>query len=302
MKRVLNFFKSTVRGFSNDKATTLAAALAYYTIFSVAPLLLIAIAIAGLVFGRAQAQAQIVGQLRAFMGNAGAAAIEQMLANSTKAHGSIWAIVIGAVILLLGAAGVFMQLKQSLNMVWNVPQQKIAGGIKGFIRQRLLAFGMVFAIGFLLLVSLVSDAAISSFARYANTRLPGGEGLWQGIQLGISFVVITVLFALMFRFLPDIRVEWRDVWFGAAFTSVLFIIGKYLMALYVGRGSVGSSFGAAGSLVVLLVWIYWSSNIFLFGAEFTQVYARSHGSRQMTGTVEFPDLPGEEKPRRASGR
>ncbi len=279
MKRFFGLFKSAGQEFSNDKATTLAAALAYYTIFAIAPLLVIAIAIAGMVFGHAQAQAQIVGQLRAFMGNAGATAIEQMLANANKAHGSTWAIIIGVMTLLLGAAGVFMQLKQSLNTVWNVPQQKIAGGIKGFIRERLLAFGMVFAIGFLLMVSLVVDAAISSFAKYASTTLPGGEKVWQGIQLGISFVVVAVLFAMMFRFLPDTRVRWRDVWFGSFFTSLLFIIGKYLLALYIGRSSMGSSFGAAGSIVVLLVWIYWSSNIFLFGAEFTQAHAQSRGEK-----------------------
>lgn len=283
MKRFFGLFKSAGKEFSNDKGTTLAAAIAYYTIFSIAPLLVIAIAIAGLVFGQAQAQAQIVNQLRAFMGNAGATAIEQMLANANKAHGGTWAIIIGVVILLLGAAGVFIQLKQSLNMVWNVPQQKTASGVKGLISQRLLAFGMVFAIGFLLMVSLVVDAAISSFAKYGSTTLPGGEAVWQGIQLGISFVVFAVLFAMMFRFLPDIHVRWRDVWFGAFFTSLLFIIGKYLLALYIGKSSVGSSFGAAGSLVVLLVWIYWSSNIFLFGAEFTQVHARSRGEKLEAG-------------------
>lgn len=280
MRRLFDFFKQTWQEFSEDKATRLAAALAYYTIFSIAPLLLIAIAIAGLVFGRAGAKAQIVGQLRSLMGNAGAEAIEQMLINSNKGHGGVWAIVIGAVFLLLGAAGVFMQLEDALNTVWNVPRQKIAGGIKGFIKTRLLAFGMVFGIGFLLLVSLVIDAAISAFAKYAGARLPGGLAVWQGIQLAISFVVIACLFAMMFRYLPDIRAAWRDVWIGSLFTSILFVIGKFLLALYLGRGSVGSSFGAAGSLVVLLVWIYWSANIFLLGAEFTQVFSRTYGSQR----------------------
>ncbi|HUJ13790.1 MAG TPA: YihY/virulence factor BrkB family protein [Thermoanaerobaculia bacterium] len=277
--KYLRLFRKTFQEFSEDKATRLAAALAYYTIFSVAPLLVIAIAIAGLFFGEAQAQHAIVSQLKNFMGDSGVAAIQQMLQNQHEHGGSSIALIAGFVILLFGATGVFVQLKDALNTAWNVPEGKTAGGIKGFIKTRLLAFGMVLGIGFLLLVSLAIDAAISSLGAVAFADLPGGAGIWQGMQLIVSFVVIALLFAAMFRLLPDTHVEWRDVWFGAFFTSLLFIIGKYLLGLYLGRGSVGSSFGAAGSLVVLLVWIYWSAAIFLFGAEFTQVYARAHGSR-----------------------
>jgi len=263
MKRYIELFKKTWTEFSNDKAQRLGAALAYYTLFSIAPLLLIAIAVAGLIFGRSQAQAQIVAQLRTLMGDAGAKAIAEMLANAAKPKSGTLAIIIGAVTLLFGAAGVFGNLKDALNTIWNVPEKK-SGGIMTMLKERFLSFAMVLGTGFLLLVSLVIDAALASL----------DKALWQPVQLIISFGVITVLFAMIFRFLPDIHIEWREVWLGAAFTSLLFIIGKFALAFYIGKSAVGSSYGAAGSLVVLLVWIFWSANILFFGAEFTQVYAR----------------------------
>ncbi|HEY6843592.1 MAG TPA: YihY/virulence factor BrkB family protein [Thermoanaerobaculia bacterium] len=267
MKRYLTLFKNTWTEFSEDKAQRLAASLAYYTLFSIAPLLLICIAIAGLVFGKSQAQAQIIGQIKSVMGNSGGSAITEMLQNAAKPKSGTLAIIIGAITLLFGAAGVFGQLKDALNTIWNVPEKK-SGGFMKMLKDRFLSFAMVFGIGFLLLVSLVIDAALSAIS----------GGLWQPLQLLISFLVVTVLFALIFRFLPDIHPSWRDVWFGAGFTSLLFVIGKFGLGLYLGKGTVGSAYGAAGSLVVLLVWIYWSSNILFFGAEFTQVYARAHGS------------------------
>src|SRR5438552_8968602 len=263
MKRYIELFKKTWTEFSNDKAHRLGAALAYYTIFSIAPLLLISIAIAGLVFGRSHAQAAIVDQLRILMGGAGAKAIEEMLASAAKPKTGTIAIIIGIITLLFGAAGVFGQLKDALNTVWEVPEKK-SGGIMAMIKQRFLSFAMVLGVGFLLLVSLIIDAALASL----------DKALWQPVQLIISFGVITVLFAMIFRFLPDIHIEWREVWLGAAFTSLLFIIGKFALAFYIGKSAVGSSYGAAGSLVVLLVWIFWSANILFIGAEFTQVYAR----------------------------
>ena len=175
-------------------------------------------------------------------------------------------------------AGVFGALKDALNTIWNV-EEKPKGGVLAMIRERFLSFAMVFGVGFLLLVSLVIDAAIAAMGKFAGNRLPGGESLWQSLQLAVSFAVVTALFALIFRYLPDIRIEWRDVRLGAAFTSFLFIVGKFALGLYIGKSAVGSSFGAAGSLVVVLVWIYWSTNIVFFGAEFTKVYARTQGSR-----------------------
>lgn len=282
MRRVFTLLKDTWGEYSEDKAQRLAAALAYYTLFSIAPLLLIAIAVAGLVFGRSQAQAQIVAQIRTVMGDAGGKAIEEMLVSAAKPKTGTFAIVIGAVTLLFGAAGVFGQLKDALNTIWNVAEEK-SGGIMAMLKERFLSFAMVLGVGFLLLVSLVIDAALSALS----------SALWQPIQLLVSFAVVTVLFAAMFRFLPDIRVEWRDVWFGAAFTALLFVLGKFALGLYLGKSAIGSSYGAAGSLVVMLVWIFWSANILFFGAEFTQVYAREHGSMR---AAEQAPASGEQAP------
>ena len=262
MRKLFALLKKAWGEFSDDKAQRLAAALAYYTLFSIAPLLLIAIAIAGLVFGRSHAQAQIIVQVRTVVGPTGAKAIGEMLVSAGKPKAGALAIVIGIATLLFGAAGVFGQLKDALNTIWNVPEKK-GGGILAMLKQRFLSFTMVLVVGFLLLVSLVIDAALSAI----------GSALWQPIQLLVSFAVVTVLFAMIFRFVPDVRVEWRDVWFGSAFTAILFVLGKFMLGLYLGRSAIGSSYGAAGSLVVLLVWIFWSANILLFGAEVTQVYA-----------------------------
>lgn len=282
MKRYIGLFKEAFAEFGDDKAQRLAAALAYYTIFSIAPLLLIAIAIAGLVFGREAAQHQIVGELRGLFGSAGATAVEDMLKSAAKPKSSTFAIVAGAVTLLFGAAGVFGQLKSAMNTIWDVEEKK-GGGIGRLIKDRFLSFAMVMGVGFLLLVTLVVDAGLNAMGAYAEQHLPGGEAPWHLIQFFVSFGVITVLFTMIFRFLPDARPEFRDVWLGATFTAFLFTVGKVGLGLYLGRESVGSAYGAAGSLVVLLLWIYWSTNILFFGAEFTQVYARTHGSMRGSG-------------------
>jgi len=279
VKRYFLLLKEAWIEFTNDKAQRLAAALAYYTLFSIAPLLLIAIAIAGLVFGRSQAQVEIIGQVRTLMGDTGAKAIEEMLVGAAKPGTGTVAIVIGVIILLFGAAGVFGQLKDALNTIWNVEEKK-SGGIMAFVKERFLSFAMVLGVGFLLLVSLVIDAALAALSK----------DLWQPVQLIISFAVITVLFAMIFRYLPDVRIEWRDVWLGAAFTSLLFVLGKFALGLYLGKCAVGSSYGAAGSLVVMLVWIFWSANILFYGAEFTQVYAREGGRRAAGGGRGTPKL------------
>jgi membrane protein len=205
--------------------------------------------------------------------------ITELLASANKhKEGGTLATIIGVVTLILGAAGVFGQLKDALNTIWNV-ETKPAGGIIGFIKQRFLSMAMVMGVGFLLLVSLLFDAALSALGGWINARVTGGEMLMHVIGNVISFALVTLLFAMIFRFLPDTRIEWRDVWLGAAFTSLLFVIGKIALGLYLGKGAVGSAYGAAGSLVVILVWVYWSAQILFFGAEFTQVYAREHGSR-----------------------
>jgi len=278
MKKYFNLFKQSFSEFSRDNVPRLGAALAYYTIFSLAPLLLIVIAIAGFVFGRDAAQNRIFAEMRGALGPTTAAALQTMVTNAAKSKsGGTIATIIGLVTLLVGASGVFGQLKDALNTIWDV-KPKEGRGIMGLIKDRFLSFAMVFGIGFLLLVSLVIDAAITAMGTYARGHMHGGEALWQVLQLAFSFCVVTVLMAMIFRFLPDLKIEWRDVWLGSALTSLLFVIGKFLLGIYFAKGAVGSSFGAAGSLVIVLLWVYYSAQILLFGAEFTQVYAREHGS------------------------
>lgn len=278
MKRYVDVFKQTWKEFGEDKAQRLGASLAYYTIFSIAPLILIAIKIAAVFF--ADAQQKITAQLHTVMGASAANSLTEILANADKHKGSgTFATIVSVATLILGAAGVFGQLKDALNTIWNV-ESKPAGGIFGFVKQRFLSMAMVMGVGFLLLVSLIFDAALSAMGGWIGARLPGGEAVLHIVGMVVSFALVTVLFAFIFRYLPDTRVEWRDVWFGAAFTSILFVLGKLGLGLYLGKGSVGSAYGAAGSLVIMLVWVYWSAQILFFGAEFTQVYARQHGSKK----------------------
>jgi len=262
MKRAFLLLKAAFTRYSAHKAPRLGAALAYYTIFSIAPLLLIAIAIAGMVFGREAAQGEILGQLRGVLGTNAASAIQEMVISAAKPKSSTIATIIGIVTLFFGAGGVLTQLKDALNTIWDIEPKK-SGGIMSAVREKFLSMAMVLGVGFLLLVSLVFDAVIAAL----------GKALWQSVQLIISFGVVTVLFAVIFRFLPDAKVAWRDVWIGSAVTAILFVVGKFALGIYLGKAAVGSSYGAAGSLIVLLVWVYWSAQILLFGGELTHLYA-----------------------------
>jgi len=273
MKRYFDAFKQTIREFSSDKVPRLGAALAYYTIFSIAPLLLIVIAVAGLVFGREAASGQIYAQLRGVLGPSSAEMIQKMVEAAAKPKTGTIATIVGIVTLLLGASGVVGQLKDALNTIWDVKPAKT--DLKRTVLNYVLNWAMILGIGFLLLVSLVLDSAIAAAGKFAGAHLPGGEAVWQILQIVVSLAIITVLFAAIFRFLPDLKIEWHEVWFGAVFTAVLFVIGKFALGLYLGKSAVGSSYGAAGSLVVVLLWVYYAAQIVLFGAEFTQVYARS---------------------------
>jgi membrane protein len=277
MKKYVALFKQTFQEFAQDKAPRLGAALAYYTIFSLAPLLLIAIALAGIFLGEEAAQGRITGELGKVMGPTTATAVEEMVKNAAKPKAGAVATIVGIIMLLFGASAVFSQLKDALNTIWNVEAKK-RSGVMGFILDRFLSMAMVMGVAFLLLVSLVIDAAVSGMNEYIDRMFPGGSLLVQAIQLVISFGVITVLFAMIFRYLPDVRPAWHDTWFGAAFTALLFVLGKFGLGLYLGKAAPGSSFGAAGSLVILLIWVYWSAQILFLGAEFTQVYARTRGS------------------------
>jgi membrane protein len=261
-----------------DKIPQMGAALAFYSVLSIAPLLIIAIAVAGLVFGEQAASGQLDAQIREFVGEEGAGAVKEMLANAQKPGGGILATVVGVVTLLIAATGVFGQLQDSMNTIWEV-EPKPGRGIWGLIKDRFLSFSMVFGIGFLLLVSLILSSVLSALGGAFEQVLPVPAALLQGVELLVSFTVITLLFAMIYRFLPDVEIAWGDVWVGSVLTALLFTVGKFAIGLYLGRSSYGSAYGAAGSLVVLLVWIYYSSQILFFGAEFTKAYANQKGSR-----------------------
>lgn len=284
-KAIFGLIKDSFKEWSEDKATRLGASLAYYTVFSIGPLLIIVIAIVSLVFSNAQQQ--IVGQIGSVVGSQGADAINQTIQNNNKAGGSIIATVVGIVLLLAGASGVFGQLKDALNTIWEV-KPKPGRGILATLKERFLSFTMVLGTGFLLLVSLVVSAAVAALGNWLNSFLPGGQIVSQAINLILLLAVITVMFALLFKFLPDVKIAWKDVWLGAFITALLFGLGQFALSIYLGLGNVGSAFGAAGSLVIILVWIYYSAQIFLLGAEFTQVYTNKYGSHvQPAENAEF---------------
>lgn len=276
IKSIFTLLKETFQEWQQDKASLLAAALAYYTVFSITPLLVIAIAIAGAVFGQDTAKGEILAQVNDLVGEKGAQAIEMTLNNVNQPQLKSTASIISVVVLLIGASGVFAQLQDALNTVWNV-KAKPEGGIWIFIRKRLLSFGMVLVIGFLLLVSLIVSAVLAGISKLEISVLPGFTPLWQLLNFGVSFGFISLLFALIYKYLPDAKIRWKDVWVGAIITALLFSFGKYAIGLYLGRGSFGSAYGAAGSLIVFLAWVFYSAQILLFGAEFTQVYARKYG-------------------------
>lgn len=274
--------KQAAIAWRDDYAPSMGAALAYYTTFSAAPLLLIVVSVAGLVFGEEAARGEIFSQLRTMIGEQGAAAVEGMLQSVAKPKEGVFATVIGVAVLLIGATTVFAELQDALDRIWRAPVREGTSGMWSLVRARLLSFGMILSIGFLLMVSLVVSAALSALGTWWAPLFGAWELLLQGVNLLVSFVLITVIFALIYKIMPRVKVEWRDVWIGAAVTSLLFGIGKLLIGLYVGKSSITSGFGAAGSLAVLLVWVYYSAQIFLLGAEFTWVYAHSHGSRRGT--------------------
>ena len=289
MKEWLGLLKQAFDEWNADNAPRLAAALAYYTAFSIAPLLIVIIAVAGLAFGHDAVTNRLDEQIGGLVGSESADAIQEIIANASRPQEGILATIIGVVTLVLGAIGVFIQLKGALNTVWDVeptPQLSSQQSILKTLRDHVISFGMVLGIGFILLVSLVISAVLTSLGGFVNSLLPEAEFVSQVINLVVSFGIITLMFAMLFKFLPDTKVNWRDVWIGAALTSLLFTIGKYLLGLYLGGSGVTSTYGAAGSFVVILLWIYYSAQILLFGAEFTQVYAQKYGSRVATGKPE----------------
>lgn len=278
LRQVVELFKAAFADWNEDKASRLAAALSYYAAISLAPLLIVVLGIAGLAFGREAATGQVAAQITGLLGNQAAQVIQDILANSSKPSTGIISTIVGTVVLLLGASGVFGALQDGLDTIWEV-QPKPGRGIAGLIKSRFLSLTMVFGVCFLLLISLAISAALSALGKYAGEALPMPVFVLELLNFIVSLVIITLLFALMYKFIPDVEIRWNDVWIGAAITALLFTIGKFLIGLYLGRSTIGTAYGAAGSLVVILVWIYYSAQILFFGAELTQVYTNKYGSR-----------------------
>ena len=278
LRKIGRLLQETFQQWQEDKASRIAAALAYYTVFSISPLLVIAIAIAGAFFGQQTAQEQITTHLTELVGEDGVKPILLALNNMSqpKIRGIASWISIG--VLILGASGIFAQLQDALNTVWKVKPQP-GQGILPFIRKRISSFLMVLAIGFLLMFSLVLSAIVSAMTRYSADLLPSSAIPWRELDFLLSLSLVTFLFCLMFKYVPDVKIAWKDVVVGSVMTALLFLFGKYLLGMYLNKGSLGSAYGAAGSLIVFLAWVYYSAQIVLLGAEFTQVYARRYGSK-----------------------
>lgn len=273
-----SLLRTSVTSWLDDYAPSMGAALAYYTLFSIAPLLLIVVSVAGLVFGMDAARGEISEQLQGLMGEQGARAVEGLLERVNQPAAGMVSTVIGAAFLLVGATTVFAELQDALDRIWDVPRQR-DGGLWGLLHTRLLSFGMILGIGFLLMVSLVLSALLSALGKFWGAAFGDWLPIVRVLELVISYLLVTTVFALIYKIMPRARVAWTDVGIGAAFTAALFTVGKYLIGLYIGQSSVTSVFGAAGSVVVMLVWVYYSAQIFLLGAEFTWVYAQRLGSR-----------------------
>jgi membrane protein len=276
-KQLIELLAITYRSWQEDKAPRLGAALAYYTIFSIPPLLILLIGIASLVFDTTVVQGRFLRTLEDMVGPQGAVAIHDMLANQRAENPGVMPTVIGTAMLLIGASAVFGHLKDAINTVWEIEPKPTKGKL-AFLRKYVFALAMLLGTGFLLLVSLAVSTLLTALGDTIHLYLPGGEGLWSALDLLSSLTVISFLFALLYRYIPDAVVAWKDALLGGLVTSVLFNVGRYLIGFYLGRTNIGSAFGAAGSLVVLLVWVYYSSQIFFFGAEFTKTYATRYGS------------------------
>jgi membrane protein len=284
LKTVMDFLKETISEWSEDKAARLAAALSYYAIFSIAPLLIIAIAIAGFFLGRVgvNVRQDILLQVQGVVGEKAAGLVGNLIDSISSPRASLIATIAGTVTILVGATGVYGQLQQALNTIWEV-EPKPGGGIVGVLWDKFLTFVMVLGTGFMILLFLSVSTGLSTLGGFFSNYLPFGDIFWQVLNFVFSFGVLTLLFAFIFKFLPEVKIEWSDVWIGALVTALLFTIGKYLIGLYLGYSSITSTYRAVGSLVVILLWVYYSAQIFFFGAEFTQVYARRYGSRIRPG-------------------
>ena len=298
-KRWFRLFVTAGKAWVDDYAPSMGAAISYYTIFSLAPLLVIVIAVAGALFGAEAVQGQIVSQLSGLIGEEGAALVQGLVASASDTDRGLVAGLISLVVLLLGATTVFAELQSALDRIWHVPEAHKPAGVMGLLRARLLSFGLILGVAFLMMVSLAVSAGIAAFGGWAGGLLPGWEITLHVLNIGVSLTITTLLFGMIFKFMPSTPIAWRDVWVGALVTAVLFEVGKLLIGLYLGKSGVTESFAAAGSLVVLLAWVYYAAQIFLFGAEFTKAYAEEHGSKSGQPVRASPGLPqGQPQPAR----
>lgn len=269
--------REAIADWLDDRSPRKAAALAFYTLFSLAPILIIAINVAAIAFGEEAARGEVVDQISGLVGESGALAVQALIDDAAKSQGGGLATLIGLVTLLVGATSAFAELKDGLDQIWRVPPERTSG-FRYLVRQRLLSFGLILTVGFLLLVSLVFSAALEAFSRYFGASL--APALLELVNSLLSFVLVVALFASIYKLLPSVRIAWRDVLAGAIVTSLLFTAGKYLIGLYLGGSAIASSYGAAGSIIIVMMWVYFSAMIFLLGAEFTRVFAYRHGSRR----------------------
>jgi membrane protein len=292
VKRFYGLAKQAVNAWLDDYAPSMGAAIAFYTVFSLAPLVIIVIAVAGFFWGQQAVQGELFGQLQGLVGADGAKAVEGIVQSSSKPAQGITASAISIVVLVVGATTVFSELQNALDRIWKVPAAQKKSGIWNVLRARLLSFGLVLGLAFLLMVSLIINAMLAALGTWSAGMVPGWEVLLQAINTAVTFGILILLFGMIYRFMPQAPVAWRDVWVGATVTAVLFELGKFLIGMYVGRASVSSSYAAAGSLVVVLIWVYYAAQVFLLGAEFTWVYANAHGSRAAdTQAVPAPGGP-----------
>lgn len=279
-KQVLSLFKEAIGSWVDDYAPSMGAALSYYTLFSIAPLLVIVVAVAGLFFGTEAVRAEIFSQLSSLSGQKSALAVEEMLRTANQPKEGAIAAISSLVLLIIGATTVLGELQNALDRIWRAPAERRPSGVWGFLRSRLLSFTMILGVAFLLMVSLVLSAVLAALGKWWGAWFGGWEVLAHFIDLAVSFGMMTILFAMIYKIIPRVHIRWHDVWIGAAVTAFLFSIGKVLIGLYLGKSDVASGFGAAGSLVLFMVWVYYSAQIFLIGAEFTWVYAHEFGSRK----------------------
>lgn len=280
LRSVGALFRDAAANWVDDYAQSMGAALAYYTVFSIAPLLLIVIAVAGFAFGEDAARGEIYYQLNGLLGDTGARAVQGLLESARRPAQNVPAAVFGTALLFVAATSVFAELQDSLNRIWRVPKRPAHSGWWSIVRARLLSFGLILGIAFLLIVSLAFSAAMHALSRWWDPQSPGWIGFSSASETGLSLLLLTAVFAMIYKTMPRAGIHWRDVWIGSAVTSALFLLGKTLIGLYIGRSGIASAFGAAASLTVVLLWVYYSAQIFLFGAEFTWVYAHRYGSRR----------------------